>query len=331
MLRIEKGLLTHAELHGRTTADDLGLGRMLARGKDCIGKAGAARPGLAGPEREQLVGLRPLAPGGRLLAGAHVVEAGAAFTAANDLGYLTSACHSPTLGHDIALGFVRERAGADRRDGAGGLPAARARHAPARSWRRSSSIRTGSGCVAELAAEGPFDGARAAAARRAGRRSRRCRRCARVAIAPFAGQRAAVAEVLAARIGAGLPEPGRAEGPVVWAGIGQWLVEGREAGEVADWLGGLAAVTDQSDAWAGLRLAGDAARGGAGAAGAARPATRRAFPPGSAARSLLRHVPLLLIARDEGGFELLVPRSYARTAVADLARAMRFGAGRAAL
>ena len=25
----------------------------------------------------------------------------------NDQGYLTSRCHSPTLGHDIALGFVR--------------------------------------------------------------------------------------------------------------------------------------------------------------------------------------------------------------------------------
>jgi sarcosine oxidase subunit alpha len=107
VLRIEKGLLTHAELHGRTTADDLGLARMVAKGKDCIGKAGAARPGLAGPEREQLVGLRPVAMGGRLLAGAHVLEAGAAFTAASDLGYLTSHCHSPTLGHDIALGFVR--------------------------------------------------------------------------------------------------------------------------------------------------------------------------------------------------------------------------------
>ena len=107
VLRIEKGLLTHAELHGRTTADDLGLGRMVARGKDCIGKAGAARPGLAGPEREQLVGLRPVAPSGRLLAGAHVIDPGAGFTAAHDLGYLTSRCHSPTLGHDIALAFVR--------------------------------------------------------------------------------------------------------------------------------------------------------------------------------------------------------------------------------
>ena len=60
VLRIEKGLLTHAELHGRTTADDLGLGRMVAAGKDCIGKAGAARPALKAPGREQLVGLRPV-------------------------------------------------------------------------------------------------------------------------------------------------------------------------------------------------------------------------------------------------------------------------------
>jgi sarcosine oxidase subunit alpha len=108
VLRIEKGLLTHAEIDGRTTADDLGLGRMVARGKDCIGKAGAARPGLAGPGREQLVGLRPLAPDGRLLAGAHVIAPGAAFTAANDLGWLSSACRSPTFGHDIALALVTD-------------------------------------------------------------------------------------------------------------------------------------------------------------------------------------------------------------------------------
>jgi sarcosine oxidase subunit alpha len=107
VLRIEKGLLTHAELHGRTTADDLGLGRMVAEGKDCIGKAMSRRPGLLDPEREQLVGLKPRDPAAALVAGAHVVATGAEPVAANDQGYLTSACHSPTLGHAIALGFVR--------------------------------------------------------------------------------------------------------------------------------------------------------------------------------------------------------------------------------
>ncbi len=107
VLRIEKGLLTHAELHGRTSADDLGLARMVAAGKDCIGKVAAQRPGLHGPEREQLVGLVPVDPGGRLLAGAHLLEAGAAPRSENGQGYLTSAAHSPTLGHDVALGFLR--------------------------------------------------------------------------------------------------------------------------------------------------------------------------------------------------------------------------------
>ncbi len=55
-----------------------------------------------------------------------------------------------------------------------------------------------------------------------------------------------------------------------------------------------------------------------------------AFPAGTAARSLLRHVPLLIVA-GEAGFELLVPRSYARTAVEELGAAMRGVEARAAL
>ncbi|MBP7241172.1 sarcosine oxidase subunit alpha family protein [Amaricoccus sp.] len=107
VLRIEKGHPTHAELQGRTTADDLGLGRLVAAGKDCIGRGAAARPGLSDPQREQLVGLKAIEAGGRLVAGAHVVLPGGHTTPPNDLGYLTSACFSPTLGREIALGFVR--------------------------------------------------------------------------------------------------------------------------------------------------------------------------------------------------------------------------------
>ena len=106
VLRIEKGLLTHAELHGRTTAFDLGLEKMLSPKKDFIGKAAATRPGLMDPGRERLVGLRPVSPQGRLLAGAHLFLPEARPIRVNDQGYLTSVCYSPTLGHDIALGFV---------------------------------------------------------------------------------------------------------------------------------------------------------------------------------------------------------------------------------
>ncbi len=108
VLRIEKGFLTHAELDGRTTAFDLGLGRMVSPGKDCIGKAAARRPGLCGASREQLVGLKPVAPEGRLTPGAHLFAEGAQAVRVNDQGHVTSACHSPTLGHEIALAFLKD-------------------------------------------------------------------------------------------------------------------------------------------------------------------------------------------------------------------------------
>ncbi len=106
VLRIEKGFITHAEIHGRVTADDIGMGRMVSAKKDCIGKAASQRPGLSGPAREQLVGLRPKDPAAELLAGAHLFRADDAATRVNDQGYLTSACWSPTVESFIGLGFL---------------------------------------------------------------------------------------------------------------------------------------------------------------------------------------------------------------------------------
>ncbi|RED11834.1 sarcosine oxidase subunit alpha family protein [Pontivivens insulae] len=103
ILRIEKGFITHSEIHGRVTADDIGFGRMVSPAKDCIGKVMSQRPGLHGAERQQLVGLR--AKDGALKAGAHIFGQGKRASAENDQGYITSACTSPTLGH-LALAFV---------------------------------------------------------------------------------------------------------------------------------------------------------------------------------------------------------------------------------
>ncbi|HBD91099.1 MAG TPA: sarcosine oxidase subunit alpha [Gemmobacter sp.] len=107
VLRIEKGFITHAEIHGRTTAFDIGMAKMVSPQKDCIGRAASQRPGLSGPEREQLVGLKAKgsAP---LTAGAHLFTPGDSVERVNDQGYLTSVCHSPTLGQWIALGFLRD-------------------------------------------------------------------------------------------------------------------------------------------------------------------------------------------------------------------------------
>ncbi|WP_300031758.1 sarcosine oxidase subunit alpha family protein [uncultured Roseobacter sp.] len=106
VLRIEKGHITHAEIHGRTTAFDIGFARMVSNKKDCIGQTMAAREGLIDPQRQRLVGLRPVNPTGELSAGAHLFSIGTESTRVNDQGYVTSVAFSPTLGHMIGLGFI---------------------------------------------------------------------------------------------------------------------------------------------------------------------------------------------------------------------------------
>ncbi|MEZ5752400.1 MAG: sarcosine oxidase subunit alpha family protein [Paracoccaceae bacterium] len=105
ILRVEKGFITHAEIHGRTTADDVGLGKMVSAKKDCIGKAASQRPGLS-EDRQQLVGLMPVNQGETLSAGAHLYNERDPATRVHDQGYVTSVAPSPTLGTWLGLGFV---------------------------------------------------------------------------------------------------------------------------------------------------------------------------------------------------------------------------------
>ena len=108
VLRIEKGFITHAEIHGRVTAFDIGMGRMVSDKKDCIGKAASQRPGLSGPQREQLVGLRPIEAGKPLTAGAFLFGPEAEANRVNAQGYVTSAGYSPMNGCDLGQGFLRD-------------------------------------------------------------------------------------------------------------------------------------------------------------------------------------------------------------------------------
>ena len=107
VLRIEKGFITHAEIHGRTTADDIGMGRMVSAKKDCVGKTSSQRPGLHGDHREQLVGLKPVGSVKQLTAGAHLFCKDDEATRVNDQGYITSVCWSPTLEVSLGLGFLK--------------------------------------------------------------------------------------------------------------------------------------------------------------------------------------------------------------------------------
>ena len=111
-LRIEKGhIVVGPEADGRTTADDLGLGKLVSPKKWCIGKPLLARPGLTGAERWQLVGLTALDAAPMPRAAKIVADPDRA--APNPMeGHVTSWCYSPNLDKWIALALVAD--GRDR-------------------------------------------------------------------------------------------------------------------------------------------------------------------------------------------------------------------------
>ncbi|MER8628141.1 glycine cleavage T C-terminal barrel domain-containing protein, partial [Mesorhizobium sp. M1143] len=106
LLGIEKGNVGGAEINGQTTAEMLGLGKMVSQKKDSIGTIMSRREGLAGDTR-RLVGLLPVEPGGKIVVGAHLFADGTALNFDNDQGWITSSCCSPHVGSMIGLGFLR--------------------------------------------------------------------------------------------------------------------------------------------------------------------------------------------------------------------------------
>ena len=106
ILRIEKGHVTGGEISGRTTADDLGFGRMLGADKSCVGKRSLRRPGLARGNRPQLVGLTAVDGTSRVPRGAQLVVDPGCATPIPVEGEVTSACWSPHLERPIALGLL---------------------------------------------------------------------------------------------------------------------------------------------------------------------------------------------------------------------------------
>ncbi len=105
VLRIEKGFLTHAEIDGRVTLDDLGFGRMGAAKEDFIGQEMAHRPGLGGL---QLVGVKPAGVVRQLTGGALLFDLEDAPVRENMRGHTTSVAFSPVLGHMIGLALLQD-------------------------------------------------------------------------------------------------------------------------------------------------------------------------------------------------------------------------------
>jgi methylglutamate dehydrogenase subunit C len=107
VMRVEKGHVAGNELNGQSSALNMGLGKMVSKKKDSIGMVLSQREGMNDPNGYRLVGVKPVDPAGKLTAGSHFLEIGAAPEIANDGGWLTSKVYSPHLGCDIALGYLK--------------------------------------------------------------------------------------------------------------------------------------------------------------------------------------------------------------------------------
>ena len=107
VLRIEKGHVAGNELDGRTTAADMGLGRMMSTKKPFIGLPMTQREGFQDADRATLVGVKLKGDSGRLRGGAHLVTDVETADAHNSLGWITSVCDSPQVGCWIGLGYLK--------------------------------------------------------------------------------------------------------------------------------------------------------------------------------------------------------------------------------
>ncbi|MEI6641991.1 MAG: 2Fe-2S iron-sulfur cluster-binding protein [Novosphingobium sp.] len=103
ILRLEKGHVTGAEIDGRNTAFDLGLGKMLSKKKDFIGRRMAERPALNESARPRLVGLRSLRPDVPMTAGAQLVVAD---DVGRPQGWVSSIAYSPAVADWIGIGLL---------------------------------------------------------------------------------------------------------------------------------------------------------------------------------------------------------------------------------
>jgi sarcosine oxidase subunit alpha len=108
VLRAEKGyIIVGQDTDGSVTPVDLGMGAMVAKTKDCLGKRSLARSDTARADRKQFVGLLTDDPQIVLEEGAAIVDGPAPRIPARGLGHVTSSYDSPTLGRSIALALVR--------------------------------------------------------------------------------------------------------------------------------------------------------------------------------------------------------------------------------
>ncbi len=107
ILRAEKGfIIAGQETDGTTMPADVGLGRMVSRAKDFIGKRSMSRPDSMRDDRNQLVGLLTDYSSEVLPEGAQIVAEVKPEPPMRMIGYVTSSYWSANLNHSIALAML---------------------------------------------------------------------------------------------------------------------------------------------------------------------------------------------------------------------------------
>ncbi|MDX8524169.1 sarcosine oxidase subunit alpha family protein [Mesorhizobium sp. MSK_1335] len=104
-LRVEKGHVAGPEIDGRTTLDDLGLGRMVGKRAGFVGDVLRRRTAFLAPDRQRLVGLECIEEGKRLRGGAILFAPGDA-VAGHGRGRITSVTFSPEFGRYVGLALL---------------------------------------------------------------------------------------------------------------------------------------------------------------------------------------------------------------------------------
>jgi sarcosine oxidase, subunit alpha len=106
VMRIEKGFIhLGSDTDGTTSPADVGLDRAIARkAANFVGRRSLLRPSAVDPHRMQLVGLLPIDRRSIPPVGAHIANLAPPTPIE---GYVTSSCHSPVLGHPVALAMLR--------------------------------------------------------------------------------------------------------------------------------------------------------------------------------------------------------------------------------
>jgi len=116
ILRAEKGyIIVGQDTDGSITPFDLGMGALVAKTKDCLGKRSLTRSYTASVGRKELVGLLTVDPSDVLPEGSQILAEGMSGPPANEvasapvpmLGHVTSSYYSPILDRSIALALVK--------------------------------------------------------------------------------------------------------------------------------------------------------------------------------------------------------------------------------